>query len=317
MGMTVDAQLSLDPLAPLDPLAAPPLRRRLLSGLSVRLRRLQSLLLPPFLAGRKLKQDLLVESGVMEDPLAAFYDPSAAAAFGLPADGTTWAVGSELPVPAIDERASLLGGPGCLPARGVGWLGRRAQLHPHTLPSTPRLAPCSGAAAAHRRAGAWLRVGRDDGRLLHQVRSLAPCWQLVGMLLSHRSSAALPLPTCVPCCASSCRSSPPPPAPPRCSWLPLNYTTGEVCQMTNTGDLPETFLLVSQAAVEGEAAARLRRLVMLCTPSLCLPRPAQHPPTLTPPPTQGDFEELRGYEEDCADEAADLPELAAELELGA
>lgn len=29
------------------------------------------------------------------------------------------------------------------------------------------------------------------------------------------------------------------------SWLPLNYTSGEICEMTNTGDLPETFLLVS------------------------------------------------------------------------
>lgn len=125
MGQTVDAQLSLDPLAPLDPLAAPPLRRRLLSGLSTRLRRLQSLLLPPFLSGRKLKQDLLVESGVMEDPLAAFYDPTSAA-FGLPGTDTTrWAVGSELPVPAVDERASRRAGACCLALR-VGWLGGRA-----------------------------------------------------------------------------------------------------------------------------------------------------------------------------------------------
>ena len=36
----------------------------------------------------------------------------------------------------------------------------------------------------------------------------------------------------------------PPPAPPR-SWLPTNSSSGELCQMTNAGDLPESFLLVS------------------------------------------------------------------------
>jgi hypothetical protein len=30
-----------------------------------------------------------------------------------------------------------------------------------------------------------------------------------------------------------------------CSWIPTNTTAGELCQMTNAGDLPEGFLLVS------------------------------------------------------------------------
>jgi hypothetical protein len=30
------------------------------------------------------------------------------------------------------------------------------------------------------------------------------------------------------------------------SWIPTNATAGELCQMTNAGDLPEGFLLVSR-----------------------------------------------------------------------
>ena len=45
------------------------------------------------------------------------------------------------------------------------------------------------------------------------------------------------------------RATPPRPAPR--SWLPTNFTAGEVCQMTNTGDLPETFLLVGRGGGAG------------------------------------------------------------------
>lgn len=41
--------------------------------------------------------------------------------------------------------------------------------------------------------------------------------------------------------------------PDLCSWIPTNTTSGEMCQMTNAGDLPEGFLLVGAAA----AAARV------------------------------------------------------------
>ena len=141
--------------------------------------------------------------------------------------------------------------------------------------------------------------------------------------------------------------SPALPCPLPCSWLPLNQTEG-LCAMTNSADLPETFLLVRGSAgwrgwlAEGE----LERLAA-CTWQLNgregshhvgvggpprprrlagLPAAAAAPPT-TPNPNpnhpnnpllsshtplvrlQGNFEEAQGYEEECPAEEDPLPTL--------
>lgn len=49
-----------------------------------------------------------------------------------------------------------------------------------------------------------------------------------------------------------------------CSWRPVNTTSGLLCGMTNSADLPEAFLLVSYRSMANHVSYHAAAFVYFC-----------------------------------------------------